>query len=307
MLGSDSGYYNRNFSVRIGCKRGVVKKSCPDTDASIATSTTALRKETSIRWSVVIPAYNEEKRLPAYLHELLAYFDGRREPYEILVVNDGSQDCTGAAVAHLQKSSPSLQLIQSPHNRGKGHAVRTGMQVARGALCLFVDADGATPIKELEKFELYLGKGADIVIGSRALHSPECTLDTRWHRKFFGRIFHGFVRLLGVRKIADTQCGFKLFRSQVAKDLFSVLRIDGYGFDVELLLIAQQRKYAITEVAVNWRDQPGSKVRVAADGLRMLQELAIIRRNQLRGLYSHRNTPTFLLSCESTSSAGTTS
>jgi dolichyl-phosphate beta-glucosyltransferase len=282
--------YYRGFLVRRSHKEGAVKNYYSEKNAPVVTSTVAHRKETPIQWSVVIPAYNEEQRLPAYLHELLAYFDGRKESYEILVVDDGSQDDTGAAVAHLQRYSPALQLIQLPGNRGKGYAVRTGMQLARGALCLFTDADGATSIRELEKLEPHIGKGADIVIGSRALRSPECTLDARWHRKFFGRIFHRFVRLVGVRKIVDTQCGFKLFKAQVAKDLFSVLRIEGYGFDVEFLLIAQQRRYTITEVAVNWRDQPGSKVRVTTDGLRMLRELVIIRRNQLRGLYAYDTT-----------------
>lgn len=298
--------YYRGFLVRRGHKGGAVKKYYSEKNAPSTISMALPREDASIRWSVVIPAYNEEQRLPAYLHELLTYFDGRKEPYEILVVDDGSQDRTGAVVARLQRFSPALQLIQLPGNRGKGYAVRTGMQLARGALCLFADADGATSIRELEKFEQHLGKGADIVIGSRALHSSECTLDARWHRKFFGRIFHRFVRLVGVRKIADTQCGFKLFKTQVAKDLFSVLRIDGYGFDVELLLIAQQRGYTVAEAAVNWRDQPGSKVKVAADGLRMLRELVIIRKNQLRGLYAYGIPPTLSSSSESITSAETT-
>ena len=240
------------------------------------------------RWSVVIPAYNEEKRLPAYLREITEYFDGRGEKYEVVVVDDGSQDGTGAVVKSLRDSCPALRLVQLPRNRGKGCAVRTGMLEAVGELRLFADADGATPIREVERLEEQITQGADIAIGSRALRDNTRTVQAKWHRIFFGQIFNAIVRCLSVRGIADTQCGFKLFRAQVAMDLFSVLQIDGYGFDVELLFVAQRRGYGIAEVPINWADQAGSKVRVAHDGLCMLHEVWVIRRNELRGLYAPR-------------------
>lgn len=243
-------------------------------------------KATLLRWSVVIPAYNEEKRLPAYLREITAYFDCKGERYEVLVVDDGSRDSTGAVVESLRDSFPALRLMRLPRNRGKGCAVRTGMLKAAGELRLFTDADGATPIREVERLEERIAQGADIAIGSRALRDDTRMVQAKWHRVFFGQIFNAIVRCLGVRDIADTQCGFKLFRAQVARDLFSMLQIDGYGFDVEMLFVAQRRGYSIAEVPVNWMDQPGGRVRVACDGLRMLRELWVIRRNELRGLYA---------------------
>jgi len=245
-------------------------------------------KEGLPRWSIVIPAYNEEERLPTYLQEVITYFDGRGERYEVVVVDDGSQDGTGAVVEGLRDSCPTLRLVRLPRNRGKGYAVRTGMLEAAGELRLFADADGATPIREVQRLERRLAEGADIAIGSRALRDPACTLRAKWHRKFLGWVFNAVVRCLSVKGVADTQCGFKLFRAQAAVDLFSVIQIDGYGFDVELLFVAQRRGYSIAEVPVNWADQPGSKVRVVRDGLRMLREVWVIHRNRLRGLYTAR-------------------
>jgi dolichyl-phosphate beta-glucosyltransferase len=240
------------------------------------------------RWSVIIPAFNEEKRLPAYLEEIIVYFDGRRQRYEIVVVDDGSQDDTGTAVGSLRDSYHALRLVRLPYNRGKGYAVRTGMLEAVGELRLFADADGATPIREVEKLEERITAGVDIAIGSRALRDSTCRVQAKWHRVVLGQIFNTIVRCLNVRGIADTQCGFKLLHAQAAKDIFSVLRVDGYGFDVELLFVAQQRGYRIAEVPVNWSDQAGTKVRVMRDGLRMLREVWSIRSNQLHGLYSAR-------------------
>jgi len=247
-------------------------------------------KEAAPRWSVVIPAYNEENRLPAYLLEVIAYFDGKGESYEVVVVNDGSQDDTGAVVENLQESYSALRLVRLPRNRGKGYAVRAGMLNATGALRLFTDADGATPIQEVEKLKKRIVEGADIAIGSRALRDRTRTVRAKWRRMFFGRIFNLIVQCLNVKGITDTQCGFKLFPAQVAINLFSVLQIDGYGFDVELLFVAQRRGYRIAEVAVNWTDQAGSKVRIFYDGLRMLREAWIIRRNQFLWLYTPRDT-----------------
>jgi dolichyl-phosphate beta-glucosyltransferase len=246
-------------------------------------------KEVSPRWSVVIPAYNEEKRLPAYLREVIAYFDGKGESYEVVVVNDGSQDDTEAVVESLQESYSALRLVRLPCNRGKGYAVRAGMLNATGELRLFADADGATPIQEVEKLKKRIVEGADIAIGSRALRDKTRTVRAKWRRMFFGRIFNLIVQCLNVKGITDTQCGFKLFPARAAIDLFSVLQVGGYGFDVELLFVAQRRGYRIAEVAVNWADQAGSKVRIIPDGLRMLREVRIICRNQFLGLYASRD------------------
>ncbi len=234
-------------------------------------------EEERIVWSVVIPAFDEAPRLPAYLHEVVAFFDGRGEPYEVVVADDGSRDATRDRVRELQAVHHRVRLVALPQNRGKGYAVRAGMVNARGTFRLFADADGATPIMELKRLEPALQAGADIVIGSRVLVAPGVSVQARWHRVWVGRLFNWLVARLGLRGIADSQCGFKCFRGPVAEDLFRSLRTDGFGFDVELLLLAQQRGYTIAEVAINWADQPGSKVRVLIDGPRMLWQILSAR------------------------------
>ncbi len=243
--------------------------------------------------SIVVPAYNEARRLPPFLQRTVTYLDRRRLSYEILVVDDGSQDHTAQAVELLARQSPALRLIQLTSNRGKGAAVRRGMQAARGAMQLFADADGATPIEELPHLESALAAGADLAIGSRALasHDSNYTVQARWHRSMMGSLFNAVIQRFGFRHIADTQCGFKLFRRSVAQDLFSVTCVDGYAFDLELLYIARQRGYRIAEVPVNWTDQPGSKVRPWRDGFLMLRELMAIRKRDAQGQYLPRARP----------------
>ncbi len=251
---------------------------------------TASPQNQTIPLSIVIPAYNEAQRILPYVQHITAYLGQRGQPYEILVVDDGSQDDTAAIVERLQSQHQAIRLIRLPTNRGKGHAVRTGMQQARGSLRLMADADGATPIQELERLEAAIHNGADLAIGSRPLayRDTRYQVRVRWHRSVSGNLFNWLVQRLGIPGIRDTQCGFKLFRAAVAQDLFSVSRIDGYGFDLELLYIAQRRGYRIAEVPINWADQPGSKVLVLRDGLRMFRELLAVRRNDAKGLYERQ-------------------
>jgi len=230
-----------------------------------------------LRWSIVIPAYNEAQRLPAYLNEVVAYFDGRAEPYEVIVVDDGSADETAARVLEAQASHPSVALHRLGENHGKGHAVRAGMRAARGGLRLMADADGATPIAEVKRLEAAIQAGADVAVGSRALHDPSVRREVLLHRKLSGEIFNFFARRMGVGEVTDTQCGFKLFRGPAAATLFGELETDGFGFDVELLLLARRHRYRVVEVAINWADQPGSKVDVLRDGPRMLAQIVRAR------------------------------
>ncbi len=234
------------------------------------------------RWSVVIPAYNEALRLPPYLADVVAYFDGRGEPYEVLVVDDGSRDETAARVLEAQAAHPPVSLHRLGVNRGKGFAVRAGMRAARGVLRLMADADGATPIGEVKRLEAAIQAGADIAVGSRALSDPSVSRQVRLHRQLSGELFNFLVRRLGVPSIRDTQCGFKLFRGAAADTLFGELRTDGFGFDVELLLLAGRRGYRVAEVAINWADRPGSKVAVWKDGPRMLAQILAARRRLAR-------------------------
>jgi dolichyl-phosphate beta-glucosyltransferase len=243
--------------------------------------------------SIVIPAYNEARRLPRFLERIVTVLNERGDSYEIIVVDDGSHDSTAQAVERLTQQHPQLRLIQLCGNRGKGAAVRRGMQAARGALQLFADADGATAIEELTRLQAALAAGADLAIGSRALAAtdPHFTVQAQWHRSVLGTCFNAVVQRLGLQNIADTQCGFKLFRRSVAQDLFSVTCVDGYAFDLEVLYIARRRGYRIAEVPVNWSDQPGSKVCVWSDGFIMLRELLAIRKRETRGQYRPRAQP----------------
>lgn len=228
-------------------------------------------------WSVIIPAYNEALRLPAYLKDVVAYFEGRDAAFEVLVVDDGSTDDTAERVREIAAGRPFIGVHALPANRGKGAAVREGMRRTGGALKLMADADGATPIREVERLEAAIRRGADLAVGSRVLPDPRVVRQTRLHRRLSGHVFNFIVRRLGVSGVVDTQCGFKLFRSAVADDLFAGVSTDGFGFDVELLLLAQGRGYRVVEVPISWADQPGSKVGVLSDGPRMLRDILAAR------------------------------
>jgi dolichyl-phosphate beta-glucosyltransferase len=227
-----------------------------------------------VRLSVVIPAYNEAGRLPTTLATYLPLLPADAE---VLVVDDGSSDATSVVVRAIAAGDARLRLICLPTNRGKGYAVRTGVLSASGDRVLFADADGATPIEELARLIAALDAGADVAIGSRE-HTPAglAVHTTAW-RRFAGRVFHQIVRYAGVKGITDSQCGFKLFRGPAAAALFSRLRVNGFAFDVELLLLAQRFEMTVAEVPVNWTHQPGSKVRVVRDGLHMAMDVLRLR------------------------------
>jgi dolichyl-phosphate beta-glucosyltransferase len=231
----------------------------------------------AVKWSVVIPAFNEAVRLPPYLDEVLGFFEGRGAPYEVIVVNDASTDGTGDMLAGVAQRNAALRVITHSRNHGKGGAVRAGMLAASGDLRLFTDADGATPIGELKRLEPAFSAGADVVIGSRALRDPAVSVRTRAHRAAAGRVFNWLVTRVGVRGIADSQCGFKAFTAAATRTLFGPLETHGFGFDVEILLRAQAAGYRIVEVAVNWQDQAGSKVGVLTTGPGMLAQIVRAR------------------------------
>jgi len=229
------------------------------------------------RLSVIIPAFNEARRLPVYLDEVVGFLEGRGEPYEVIVVDDGSSDGTGALVQRVARRQPAVRLLPLGRNRGKGAAVRAGMLAAAGSRRLFTDADGATPIAELKRLEPALASGADIAIGSRVLVDAAVAVHTRPHRVAAGRVFNWLVARLGVRGVADSQCGFKLFTARAAEALFGALETVGFAFDVELLLRAQAAGFRIVEIPVNWADQEGSKVGVLRTGPGMLGQIVRAR------------------------------
>ena len=232
---------------------------------------------TATHWSVVIPAFNEARRLPSYLDDVVSFFEGRGEPYEVIVVDDGSTDDTPALVEARVRELASVRLLRLPVNAGKGAAVRAGMLAARGVYRLFTDADGATPIAEVKRLEPALLAGADVVIGSRVLVDPSVSVAALPHRVAAGRVFNWLVARLGLRSVADSQCGFKVFSAAPAERLFVGLRTRGFGFDVELLLAAQAAGYRVVEIPVNWADQPGSKVGVFRHGPGMFWQIVTAR------------------------------
>ena len=235
--------------------------------------------------SIVIPAYNEAARLEGTLREIVSYCRKHHQAFELILVDDGSRDETSSVARRLSRELPELRLVRLAANHGKGYAVRAGVLNAVGTRVLFADADGSTSIAEIERLEAALESGADVAIGSRALHAAGIRVEARLYRRLIGRTFHRLVEWLADAGVKDTQCGFKLFRSSVAQDLFSRMRMNGYSFDVEVLLMARRRGYRIAEVPVNWFHKPGSKVRLTVDSFQMAMDLFRIRGNWLRGEY----------------------
>lgn len=227
--------------------------------------------------SIVIPAYNEEGRLLPTLLSIVEYFNHTGLSYEVIVVDDGSHDQTARLVWELGKHFSNVKLIRLPRNMGKGAAVRTGILNATGYYIIFNDADGATPILEIERLLSAMEEGADVVIGSRALYSPGTHVERRWGRAVAGRIFAFVVNLWVVPGIADTQCGFKMFRRHAAHRIFEIQKLDRFAFDVEVLRIASLLGYRVVEVPVNWTNIEGSKVSVLRDSFRMIYDVFRVR------------------------------
>jgi dolichyl-phosphate beta-glucosyltransferase len=208
--------------------------------------------------SVIIPAYNEERRLPFSLQRVRDYLDGRAEDYEIVIVDDGSTDNTVGCVRAFDCSR--VTLLRNETNRGKGYSVRRGMLSARGAQRLMCDADLSTPIEEAQQLLAAVKAGADVAIGSRAASGARIEQHQPWYRENVGRLFNLAVRLIAFSGISDTQCGFKLFSGQVASDIFAISKVNGFSFDVEALFLARRRGYRIVEVPVIWRNDAATRV-----------------------------------------------
>ncbi len=229
--------------------------------------------------SIVVPAYQEEARIRRALETLAAFLRARGEPFEVLVVDDGSRDATPALVEEFARGREGFALVRLPANRGKGAAVREGLARARGARVLFTDADLSTPLEELDALDRELRDGADFVLASRGLAGSRLEVRQPWYRERMGKIFNGIVRLLTGIPFRDTQCGFKLLRGDAARALAGEMREDGFSFDVELILLARRRGLALREVPVAWRNDTGSRVNPVWDSAAMLAALVrIVRR-----------------------------
>jgi dolichyl-phosphate beta-glucosyltransferase len=241
------------------------------------------RTATGIAFSVVLPAYNEVKRLPSYLLAVLEYLDRLYgSSVEVIVVDDGSQDGTAEMLKECQCDWAQLRIIRHSRNRGKGAAVASGMMAARGDLVLFADADGATPIAEERKLRAAIAQGADVAAGSRFVAAPHAERSRQGLRLLASFAFTKLVGFAHRLPVADTQCGFKMFRLDAARRIFRLCDEAGYLFDIQVLLLAHRLGFRVTEVGISWHDVPGSKVCLWRDSWKMAAGLPTMHRQVAR-------------------------
>jgi len=236
--------------------------------------------------SIIIPAFNEQRRLPNTLDSIGTYINTHSLRAEILVVDDGSSDDTARVAAGYHDTLPNLRVISNERNRGKGFSVRRGMLEARGDIALFTDADLSTPIEEADKLLAVIREqGYDGAVGSRALDRSLIAIHQSAIREQAGILFNYFVRWIMGIDFSDTQCGFKAFRTDRARIIFEQQRLEGFAFDPEILFLAKRHHLRVAEVPVRWSHDAATKVNVFADGIRMLLDLLVVREYALRGLY----------------------
>jgi dolichyl-phosphate beta-glucosyltransferase len=239
--------------------------------------------------SILVPSYNEKRRLPKTLDTIFEYLQSRPYRAEILVIDDGSSDGTAEVVTAYQQKYPGLRLISNGGNRGKGFSVRHGMLEARGEIALFTDADLSTPIEETEKLLTALRERQfDGAIGSRAVNRSLIEVHQSPFREQAGIFFNRLVRWIMGIEFSDTQCGFKAFHRERARIIFEQQCIERFGFDPEILFLAKRYGLRVAEVPVRWSHDSATKVNVVADGIRMFFELLLIRWNAIRGRYARR-------------------
>ena len=244
-----------------------------------------------ITHSIILPAYNESERLITSIPKVLDYVHERGLRAEIIVVNDGSTDDTAEVVRRFAADNPMVGLLENPSNRGKGYSVRNGMLHAKGAIALFTDADLSSPITEADKLFAALAEGADVAIGSRWLKRELQTERQPLYRQMYGRLFNlGLSLVLGLN-YRDTQCGFKAFSRRAVQIIFTRQQIERWGFDPELLFLANKLKLKTAEVPVEWAHDHRSKINPLRDGLKMGAEVLKIRWNDMMGRYEQSSTP----------------
>ncbi len=236
--------------------------------------------------SIVVPAYNEELRIPPTLARLHAFLATQPLRYEIVVVDDGSKDNTCGVVTELMATIPNLRLVRQTPNRGKGAAVRRGMLAARGQIRVMCDADGSMPPEELPKLLApIVACKAEIAIGSRYVDGAKTDVKQPFYRVLWSRLCNRVIQKSLVPGVRDTQCGFKAFTAEAARDLFRYGRIDGWAFDLEILALARRRGFSIAEIGVEWKDDGRSRVNPLKDMWKVIREALTIRKNLRRGVY----------------------
>jgi glycosyltransferase involved in cell wall biosynthesis len=235
------------------------------------------------RLSIVVPAYNEEARLPNSLDQITAFVDGRDYPVEVIIVDNNSRDRTRAIADEYAAQHPYIRVLFEGR-QGKGAAVRTGMLAAKGEYRFICDADLSMPIEEVEKFMPPAIPACDIAIGSR--EAPGAVrYNEPWYRHLMGRVFNTIVRVLIIPGLQDTQCGFKMFCGEIAEELFPLQTTDGWSFDVELLHAAKRRGYTIVEVPIHWYYGTNTRIHPILSSLEMLRDVLAIWWKGKRGLY----------------------
>ena len=239
-----------------------------------------------MNYSFVIPAYNESSRIRPTLDKMLDHIGSVHWDAEILVVDDGSHDATAEIVREYARIHPQVRLVQNPGNRGKGFSVCNGMLHAAGDICLFTDADLSSPITEAQKLFDAIGAGADIAIGSRWLRAELQTERQPLYRQLFGRIFNLLLRIVLGLHFKDTQCGFKAFRREAARQIFPLQKIERWGFDPEILFLARRMRLRAVEVPVSWAHSEGTRLHPFRDGFRMFGDVMRIRWNAWTGVYA---------------------
>jgi len=232
--------------------------------------------------SLVIPAYNEEKRIGKSLEKIIEYLYSKDVTTEVLVINDGSKDNTSSISASYKEKYPLLNVLENEQNKGKGYSVKRGVLSAAGDFIIFTDADLSTPIEETDKVLSALQEGYDVAIGSRHVKGAKIEIKQPLHRHIMGRVFNFFVRIFTVPYISDSQCGFKGFKKEKAIEIFNRMDTYGWSFDVEILYLAHKLELKIKEVPITWRDSPASRINPLTDPLKMFTDVIKIR-------WKHRN------------------
>jgi len=231
--------------------------------------------------SVVIPCYNEQDRLPATVGAIQSYMAGRGLDYELILADDGSRDATPAVIDRAMDGAANVRSVRLPHNRGKGRALAEGVAVTTGDRVLLTDADLSTPIEELPKLEARLDDGAGVAIASRSLKGSQVVISQPIYRVLMGKTFNLIVQTLLLPGLWDTQCGFKLFRGDLARAVFAELKTDGFGYDPEALYLAKRRGERIAEVPVVWRHSAPTKVAAIRSSLDMFKDVVRTRFRRL--------------------------
>ena len=238
----------------------------------------------SFELSIVIPAYNEEKRIHKILEAIIEYEKRSKKRIETIVVLDGTPDNTKESAEKFKEKVGHLKIIDRKENKGKGYSVKEGVLEANGKYILFSDADNSTPIEQVDKLLKQI-EDYQVVIGSRYIKDSKLAIPQSFVRKTGGRVINLFIRMLAVRGIKDTQCGFKLFQREAGKEIFKQATFDRWSFDIELLAIARKKGYKIKEVGIVWYDDPHSTVNPLKDGLKMIRDAWTVRMNLIKGRY----------------------